>query len=219
MFSGGIPAQLSSDASLGDPATADNKNPVTSRRARLRLGSFRICHNGAASSRDPQSAASFCVRVCVRERVCGRSHPPLSNTTALPVLPARPTNTYWTDSIRIQGGEVPPTAGPDWPASRRRASASPRHWTAPRVRLHRRAPTDRSNGRRWEMMLLLCFQRGLRHYLHPCTLHAPPCCVRRAAAPGGGAAQECVVTFRRFVKKKQIKNKKHLFPVKGPLLM
>ena len=155
----------------------------------------------------PRLFVCLCVCVCMEDLT-----PPTQQLFLLSQLVQ--LNTYWTDSIRIQGGEGPPTAGPDWPASRRRASASPRHWTAPLVRHHPRAPTDHSNGRLWEKMLLLCFQRGLRHYLHPCKRHAPPCSLRRAAASGGGAAQECVATFHISLGKK-----KHLFPIKRPLLM
>lgn len=90
------------------------------------------------------------------------------------LLSARPTNTNWRDSIRI-GGESPcPQRGFIGPrcgvVRQRAASLDLLH-----VRLiagSTLAPTDRSNGSLWEMMLLLCF-RGLHHHLHPCK-HAPP---------------------------------------------
>lgn len=90
------------------------------------------------------------------------------------LLSARPTNTNWRDSIRI-GGESPRPQrgfiGPRCGVVRQRAASL----DLLHVRLiagSTLAPTDRSNGSLWEMMLLLCF-RGLHHHLHPCK-HAPP---------------------------------------------
>lgn len=89
------------------------------------------------------------------------------------LLSALATNTNWRDSIRIGGERPRPQRGSIGPRCGVRQRA------APLDVLHVRliagsilAPTDRSNGSLWEMMLLLCF-RGPHHYLRPCN-HAPP---------------------------------------------
>lgn len=122
MFSGGIPAQLSSDASLGDPATADNKKKNPSRVGAPGCGSFRICHNGAASSQDPQSAASFCV--------CGRSHPPATQQLFLlsQLVQLIHTGRIQSESKGERARPLRDPIGPPRGAVRQRARAiGPRH--------------------------------------------------------------------------------------------
>lgn len=171
MFSGGIPAQLSSDASLEvQPAAKIHASQTIKKRHDLaQLGSFRISHNGAA----PVSTVT----------AFRAASPPGSSCSSLLV------QLIQTGPIQSEYKQkVPPTEEPYWPSWWRRASASCAIGSPARLSpLQARflAPTDRSNGRLWEMMLLLCF-RGLPHYLHPCN-HAPPFFLRHAAAHLQGA--------------------------------